>query len=230
MNFNVDTWYLNINDVVCMDLLPTLNNFNSRWAPPTKWRSVVSPGRPGGSDRCTIGFKPAFRKPLEHPKLRIRPYLDPKKRNPYHQDCSPQEVFWKRDMGLSSADEIFPLIWRWNLNTSHSLENPRRSHFFTNSICFESHILPSPSDPHWNILQTHFLFVIYTSSSRENPNSWTHQGCQNNQQQLTFSYTTYVIRQQKIVTSKVLWRFKRECNKCIMNLSLTEQHLTTSPG
>ena len=143
MNLKVDTWYLNINDVVCMDLLPILNNF-TRWAPPTKWRSVVSPGLPGGS-RCTIAAFQHSENPSNIQTENLSIWI------PKNQTHTNKTVHLKRYLkvwhGTMIADETFPLIWRWNLNTSHLSGKTEEMSFFYEQYLFWMTNIAKPQRP-----------------------------------------------------------------------------------
>lgn len=145
---------------VWTDLLPDLAPFQLSMSSPDE---VEVGGVAGTSWRIEVYHScfPAFRKPLEHPKLRIRPYLDPQKRNPYHQHRSPQKVFWKCDMGFLFADEIFPLIWRWHLNTSYSPEKPRRCHVLRTVSVLNDKYCQAPATPLKYITNSFFVRKVY---------------------------------------------------------------------
>ena len=70
----------------------------------------------------------------------------PKKTNPYHQHRSPQEVFWKRDMGLLFADET-SVDMKMKLEHLMILRKPLEMSFFYEQYLFWMTILPSPQRP-----------------------------------------------------------------------------------
>lgn len=152
---------------------------------------------------------PAFRKPLEHPNWESV-HLDPKKHThttkTVHLKRYFESVTWDYHLPMKH-----PLTWRWNLNTSHSPEKPEEMSCFYEQYLFWMTNIAKPQRPPWNIETTCFVHNLYIPVLQGKTQIHElNKAVKTTNSNLLFP-TRYVIRQQKIVTSKTLWRFKREC-------------------